>query len=613
MSHKLKNPDFYDRYPALFQYYFSSIHFEKIEKLSEAGFDFYNSILKLDAIIDNQELHRIFSVLDLQESAIKKLSTLFPEDSIFWNLWQQRKDEYKEAIYLEKELHNNISDEKYADVADKKSAFGKIAIDSLYILTENKDEQLYQNLLLSHKYFSLGFQIYDDVIDFQEDFKKQQFNIAVYELSKKTDLKNFDNVEILNKIFFITGLGFELLQKSINSFIKAKSYIHDTESGWFKTIDKMQNAVSAFHENTFAYIEILKKKNSLKKIPQNRTFIDYSNITESYIRKGLDFISKDFLENYSELNHFMWLSRSEGFENDNQLHYSDTFQRAMLNDCLAHISNKFNLFTTNFFNEENNYFLERTNNDDIGAWSYFPTVNEVAADIDDLGQIMQQFILADRKKLIDKYCLKSIDIAVKERNSENGGIETWIIPKIPYTEKQKKQDFFNTTKWGRGPDVEVVANFLYALFLYDAQKYSKTIKDGINYIISQQDKDGFWKSRWYYGNYYGTYVCTRLLNCFPKYYTDTKQKSLQFLLKTQNKDGSFGDTENYILSTSFARLSLGLISDVNSQCYNDSAKFLISKQQYDGSWRAENFIKPKTNEPYKSKTLVTAFALKSLL
>lgn len=272
MSHNLKTPDFYDRYPALFQYYFPSIHFEKIDKLSEAGFDFYNSILQLDAIIDNQELHRIFSVLDLQESAIKKLSTHFPEDSFFWNKWQQRKDEYKEAIYLEKELHNNISDERYADVADKKSAFGKIAIDSLYILTENKDEQLYQNLLLSHKYFSLGFQIYDDVIDFKEDFKKQQFNIAVYELSKKTDLKNFDSIEILNKIFFITGLGFELLQKSINSFIKAKSYISDTESGWYKTIDKMQNAVSTFHENTFAYIEILKKRNYLKKIPQNSKF-----------------------------------------------------------------------------------------------------------------------------------------------------------------------------------------------------------------------------------------------------------------------------------------------------------------------------------------------------
>ena len=614
MSRKFKSPEFYEKYPALFHNYYPAINTETVKQLSDAGFAFYRSVLNLDAIVDNGELQRIFTVLELQEYAIKKLSNVYPEEHNFWNVWNYRKKEYQEAVFLEKELFANFSEQRYIEVADKKSAFGKIAIDSLSELTENADKELYENLIESHKYFSLGFQIYDDIEDFNEDFKEKQFNIAVYELSKKIDFEKHTDVEMLRKLFYVTGLAFILLQKSIDSFEKAKSFLKDQESGWYKTIEEMQKAVSTYYETTFSYIQILKKKNGLKKAVQTRTFFDYSSIDNVVITKGLDFISKEFSENYVELQHFMWLSKKEGFDNETQLHYSDTFQRAMLNDCLLHISEKFGLKTDIFFKEENNYFLSRVNNDTIGTWSYFPTVQEVAADIDDLGQIMQQFIQTQENQLIDKYCLKAIDIATQDRTIKNGGIETWIIPKDNLTENQKVQDHFNSTKWGKGPDVEVVANFLYALFLYNAEKYSDTIKKGIDYIISQQKDDGFWDSRWYYGNYYGTYVVLRLLKSFPDEFEKEKQKSLDFIKNTQNEDGSFGSDEQKNLSTAFARLSLNYFPDEYLSLYfENSENFLLENQLGDGSWKAENFIKPKTNEPYKSKTLTTAFVLKSLL
>ena len=376
----------------------------------------------------------------------------------------------------------------------------------------------------------------------------------------------------------------------------------------------MQNAVSTYYETTFAYIEILKKKNELKNKPQKILFFDYSEISRKEIKNGLAFIEKEFSENYTELQHFMWLSKKDGFDNEQQLHYSDTFQRAMVNDCLLHISEKFNLKTEIFFQKENDYFLERINKDEIGVWSYFPAVQEIAADIDDLGQIMQQFIISKQNHLINEHCAKAINIAIADRSTEDGGIETWIIPKKDINEKQTKQDCFNFSKWGKGPDVEVVANFLYALFLYDAEKYSDTIKKGIDYLIYNQNERGFWESRWYYGNYYGTYVCLRLLNCFPENYSEIKQKSLDFLKSSQKDDGSFGLEEYHILSTAFVRLSLNYFPNENlSSYFIKSEKFLLNNQSNDGSWKAENFIKPKTNEPYKSKTLTTAFVLKSLL
>ncbi len=99
------------------------------------------------------------------------------------------------------------------------------------------------------------------------------------------------------------------------------------------------------------------------------------------------------------------------------------------------------------FEEEYHYFMERIN-PEVGAWQYFPTVQEIAPDIDDLAQIMQFFIHIGKKDEIAKHCQKAIDTAINSRSCVNGGIETWILPKHNLTPLQQKQQYFNENKWG---------------------------------------------------------------------------------------------------------------------------------------------------------------------
>ena len=93
----------------------------------------------------------------------------------------------------------------------------------------------------------------------------------------------------------------------------------------------------------------------------------------------------------------MFLGEIEDFENQNNIHISDTFQRTLLNDCICDITNLLKIDSKGYLQKEIEYILGRRNHDSIGGWSYFPTVKEIAADIDDLGQIMQFYKNRERR------------------------------------------------------------------------------------------------------------------------------------------------------------------------------------------------------------------------
>jgi hypothetical protein len=618
---KDKSPSFYKHYPKLFANYFNQVSERHIDFLSRAGYHYYHSVLCLDAIIDDGVFEEIPKMTTLQEESIKLLTSVFGLESQFWIFWNRRKKEYFEAVKIEKSLSNldSVDFRMYQDLADKKSAFGKVAIDSLYTLQVNKDDDMHKKLLLSHKYFSTGFQLYDDVKDFKEDFEKGQFNFAIEQLRQEV---NFDqhgnNVKILNKLLFIKEIGQEILSKSISQFETAITILKglSTKSEWLTTVLEMKATIENYLDISNGYLATITAKIELKN-QQSCTyaFFDFNEIDENATKNGLAFIKSDFQQNYADLKHVMYLGNLEGFDNENTIHISDTFQRALINECFIAVANAYNLGVSNFLKNECQYLISIRNKDSVGGWSYLPTVQEIAADIDDLGQIIQLFVLSRNQQFIDVYCNRAISIALKERMLENGGIETWIIPAQYQTRTQKRQEHFNAIKWGKGPDVEVVANFVYSLTILDKDKYAELIKKAISYVIGQQDDKGYWESRWYYGNYYGTYVCLRLLKQFEEFYPIEIQKALGYIAEGQNNDGGFSIEQNKAsdpLSTALAILGLKVFYDKNCEVIEKAVTYLTSSQSGDGSWKAVDFIKPKIHEPYKSKTLTTAYVLKAL-
>ncbi len=616
------NPDFYLFYPKLFAPFFNFKDEDKLNKLCIAGYLYYLSIIHTDSLIDDKKIDFLPLINICQEEAVKLLTSLFDINSEFWKIWNLRREEYFEAVKLEKKLYTkrNVSKKDFELLADYKSAFGKIAIDSIHILTNKKYPKIYEEVLNRHIHFSVGFQLYDDIKDFKEDFLKKQFNWACYKLIKYLKKQQINpyilDIQTLFKYLYLSNISTKICKDSISNLKKSTLNIESSEEKklWNDSVDKIKNSVIKYNDISKGYLQIVKTRTSLKNneetkknIPQN-----YANDT---IGKGLKFILSDYKKDFPNLKHIMYLSKLEGFSSKSSVHIGDIFQRAMVADCLIDVHQKTSYNLEKVISSEINYLINNKLKNRIGTWSYFPSVKEIAADADDLGQIMQVLQRSNRTELISKHCQKAINVLLSDRYHTNGGFETWIIPKQSMTKLEKRQNFFNETKWGKGPDNEVMANFLYSLILYAPSNFKAKINLSIDYLLEQQNDLGFWESRWYYGNYYGTYVCLRAIIASKINCNLAIQKVYKYILNTQQKNGGWGLTENKSdsLSTAFALLILKNEPLKHKQAIQKAKEYLYKKQTEQGSWESVDFIKPKHNEPFRSEILTTAWCLRSLI
>lgn len=258
-----KNPSFYIYYPSLFSGMMKMFDQEKINKLSAAGYFYYQSSIIMDTIIDEKQTDKFPIALVCQEETIKLLTEIFTIKSVFWNYWNTRKNEFFNAVLLQQKLYNKteVNFSEYEVLADYKSAFGKIAVDSIFVLTKQADERKYKIILKSHKYFSVGFQLFDDINDFRIDFGNKQFNWAVYELSKKIEFADYGNDPIkLNKILYIKEIGQGILRKAIEYFETAENLVYNLENSksWLNVIQQMKNKVVLQLDATNDYLKQVK-------------------------------------------------------------------------------------------------------------------------------------------------------------------------------------------------------------------------------------------------------------------------------------------------------------------------------------------------------------------
>jgi hypothetical protein len=101
-------------------------------------------------------------------------------------------------------------------------------------------------------------------------------------------------------------------------------------------------------------------------------------------------------------------------------------------------------------------------------------------------------------------------------------------------------------------------------------------------IVRAQTPQGWWRSYFYPGHYYATYMNLGLL-CQTGRCRDAREKGIAFLHASQNRDGSWGG----VYDTSLALNALA-VCGVFDDAFRRGITWLSVQQKPDGSWRDEH-------------------------
>ena len=614
-----RSPDFYKAYPALFTSYFPKLDGEVVQELSQAAYYYYHAMLIYDEIVDDQKTQDVAMMLELQSESIRILSKLFGQDSPFWECWKNRNKSQQRAMDFSArlDLQSEVSISQYRELAHLKANTALLGIEGLTVLSEPQGGSPTDFLYSSHKHFYTGLQLYDDVKDFGKDWELPQFNWAIYEYRTRRSLPKSAALANHHKSFFLDGQADQILKAAQEEFQVALSFLpQNKKSGWAGLCQKMTETLGGYRMHLKGYVECLKAKQVFSLLEKDsRVLPDPVVEMDETSKNAWVYLQECCQQGWVDLPHWMWLSQEEGFEHSG-VHRAEVFQRSLLWECLSFgISHEVEEWKQ-FLHHECTILESMKSDQEVGCWSYFPKSLEIAPDIDDLAQVMIFLQHTEKAEWIEEYCSRGLEVITNQRRLEAGVWETWIVPVRNRTPLEQKQEWFNTTYWGRGPDVEVVANFAYALYCWKPERYESEVEGTVDYILREQNPKGFWSSRWYCGQLYGTYQCIRLLHA--KHMDENHEvmnRTRAYLLGLQNPDGGFGMQEGVSsdpLSTSLALLTLILLGSVVDAELANAKIYLQSSQQEDGSWSAVPFIMARPSEIYKSAVMTTAWVLKAL-
>jgi len=329
-------------------------------------------------------------------------------------------------------------------------------------------------------------------------------------------------------------------------------------------------------------------------------------------------------QQFVETRHVMRFPHAAGFSGLREEQASDVFTRAVLASVLFDIAEleidvtfKARLF--DIVQREADHVARARLSDRSGGWSYFPELPELPPDADSLSAAIQLFARAAPHHA--PLCDEPISLALNNVRPD-ASLSTWIIGAKDAPAQRAIMEHGVNHYWGNGADVDVCANFYFALMIRDRLKYETAIARGAQYVLSSQQPDGSWDSTWYFPQTYGIVLCLRLLRELSMGQLAIS-RSLRFLETSQRSDGGWGVWQTVPLDTSLALWIFGLakVRELDERIKR-GIKVLLDYQTDEGSWNASPWIKMPVGRAgavvyhiatYQSAVLTTAFCLRALL
>lgn len=231
-----------------------------------------------------------------------------------------------------------------------------------------------------------------------------------------------------------------------------------------------------------------------------------------------------------------------------------------------------------------------------GGW-YFEFNNEFYPDVDDTGQVLLALSRVENPRERYQYDVsqRAIDW-VFAMQCKNGGWASFdkdntkmIFQYIPFADHNAMLD---------PPTVDITGRILETLASYGYTRKDKRVERAIQFVYKEQEPDGSWFGRWGVNYLYGTFLVLRGLEAMGVWNHEPQiQQAAEWIRMVQNADGGWGETAGSYddpnergigpstpSQTAWALLGLLAAGDTRSDSVAKGVKWLLARQQSNGSW-----------------------------
>jgi hypothetical protein len=503
----------YAAYPCLFRGAFNPIEDHQLLELAWASRCALDHVILYDAIIDssNPNPMMMFACFRFRDAYRSSLQRLFGPEHQIWVLHDRFEAQAIQALKreaLRRSGNAQFDKDMYLTDAIAKSALSKLALYALAFMTPALESSALMDLLDSSDAFYAGHQVMDDLMDWRGDFRSGAVSyLLVMALDvSQTDLTTADENTtgaIIYQKVAPTWLIESQVQLARSEQLACKHL--ESDSLWLRMIQSQQAQATKL----IAALDM-----SVKPMKPRSVQVSTRDRLHQSMRHGLRFVLEDVKKGHTDLVHSMVFPRSEGFENGG-VSNGAIFQRALLCRFLAVASNH-GLIDPSGSQVELEY-LRNHQDPGSGGWKYFPSLQELPADADDVAQVLLAFIEAnatDTSHLFRKV-LGLIQSLIEEHGPQ---VPSWLVPSDLQNPEMVAYRLASDRWWGSGADVEVVANLAYALLRFDQQAWGDFAESAANWIADQQSDNGSWGGVWYWGRTYASWMGLRLIDAvFPNH------------------------------------------------------------------------------------------------
>ena len=230
------------------------------------------------------------------------------------------------------------------------------------------------------------------------------------------------------------------------------------------------------------------------------------------------------------------------------------------------------------------------------GWA-FEFANEFYPDIDDTAMVLLALRHAKasdqaRQTRVERRAVNWL-LGMQSRDGGWGAFDVdndWaLLNKVPFADHNAMLD-------PTCPDI--TGRVLEALSACGLGPDHAAIRDGVQYLMRTQERDGSWYGRWGVNYIYGTFLAMRgLQRSGVQGVNETLRKGAEFLRSIQNHDGGWGEScTSYRINcyapalstasqTAWALLGLAAVGERDSVAVQRGLKWLIDTQGPDGRWQ----------------------------